>query len=259
MGKVFAAIMIIVALIAVPFAFTEFLETGDGAPLFWAIGISIFIVWSLWSYRKQKRRETRVSRWVDGQVGVGRLQSWRRVGQDGARTYSLVMDIEGETGERFQGQITVPIGRRRLDGLYVGMLIPVVYRPQYKLDLALPSYHYSKPAQFFYDYICLRDGLVDQQTLNADYWGVPAKARMIRVTPTGRYQGPAQEFQFQLAVYPTDRAPFEATARKFVTPYEQRLFQVSPELDVKYVPQSPGVVVLRTPAHSKQLGKGVGK
>lgn len=218
-------------------------------------GLALVIILIIWAGIQvyQKTRLSRVKGWTDGRVGVGRLRSWRHKGREGARTYVLELDIEDETGRRFQGHVVVPIGRRRLDALYPGMLLPIVYRPGFEQDISLPAYHYTKRAQLFYDYVCLREGLTDQYALNADYWGIPAKGRITGSKGTGRNYGAAYQYEFTLVVQPPNGQPFYAVSRKFVSAYEHRLLTITGEVDVKFLPQAPQVVVFRIPANTRAL------
>ncbi|MEJ5920319.1 hypothetical protein [Corynebacterium sp. H78] len=121
--------------------------------------------------------------WSDGHVGVGKVQSYTYTGSKngGIRVYNIAMDVQGDDGVQFQGQLRAPVGRKKLAFLDRKPLVPVMYRESQPTKLMLPERNYLGPAQLFFNEFCRRHGLIDDGAYNADLHGVPITAEVLSI------------------------------------------------------------------------------
>lgn len=192
-----------------------------------------------------------VDRWKDGLVGVGTVTNIKHVGlKRGVREYAIALDVESQTGARFQSTLQVPIGRRKLGGIQPGELIPVVFRHAKPQHLEVPQYQMETPAMLMYDYVLQREGLIDQATINANYRGLPAKTRLLSIQPLGARIRNYYSYRLELEIYPPRAAPFRVTKHVYLNDYHHGLVAHAQSLDVKFLPANPQQIVVKIPSDS---------
>lgn len=190
--------------------------------------------------------------WKDGRVGVGTVQSYERSGlKYGVRSYELKMQVEGEDGTLFDGELLVPVGKRRLGALHQGLRLPVIYREKKPKKLFVPHGPYAKRAQLFYDFLEVRDGRIDQHTLNAGYFGLPARAVIVQEMSDGLVFPGKERLHFQLDMFTPEGHRFPAQATLLADQYQKELLRKARYVEAKYLPQAPERVALRIPKAPK--------
>ncbi|MEJ5997510.1 hypothetical protein [Corynebacterium sp. H130] len=196
---------------------------------------------------------TNVARyWKDGRVGVGTVRSYQRLGlKKNVRSYELKMQVEGEDGALFDGTLVVPVGRRRLGALHQGLRLPVIYREKKPAKLFVPHGPFTQRAQLFYDFLDVRDGRVDQHTLNAGYFGQPARAVIVQEMSDGLVFPGKERLHFTVNVFTPDGRQFPAEATLLADKYEKGLLHKARYVEAKYLPEAPERVALRIPKAPK--------
>lgn len=194
-----------------------------------------------------------VDKWDDGLVGVGTVKSYKHVGlRGGIREYSIDLLVESQTGKVFDGTLKCPIGRRRLAGLQPGSLLPVVFRESNPKILEVPQFQLETPAMLMYDYAQQRAGLIDQATINANYQGIPAWAKLQWIQPSGARIMHNYGYNLDLEVYPPRGPSFRVRKHMFLNDYQHSLFINTQSVDVKFLPADPQQIVVKIPSDSKR-------
>ncbi|MEJ6013493.1 hypothetical protein WG936_06560 [Corynebacterium sp. H127] len=186
--------------------------------------------------------------WTDGKVGVGRVRDYHHMYRVNNRhVYRINMQVEGEDGAIFAGSLKSTVGSRRLSKLTPNTMIPVIYQASKPEKLYVPHGPLQHRAQLFYDYACQREGILDQQTLNAQYWGNEARAIIADMQQTGRKHEDALEWNLSLNVTTPTGQQFPASARLYLTEEKYLQLRNASYVEVKYLPADPSVVAVRIP------------
>ena len=194
-----------------------------------------------------------VDKWKDGLVGVGTVKSYKHVGlRGGIREYSIDLLVESQTGKVFDGTLKCPIGRRRLAGLQPGSLLPVVFRESNPKILEVPQFQLETPAMLMFDYVQHRAGLIDQATINANYQGIPAWAKLLWIQPSGARITHNYGYNLDLEVYPPRGPSFRVRKHMFLNDYQHSLFINTQSVDVKFLPADPQQIVVKIPSDSNR-------
>ncbi|MEJ5928296.1 hypothetical protein WG915_06655 [Corynebacterium sp. H128] len=194
------------------------------------------------------------ARWREGRVGVGTVQSFSRSGlRKGVRAYQIKMDVESEDGARFQGSMVAAVGRRRLGSVVPGAQFPVIFQPKKPAALYVPHGPFRERAQLFFDFVCLRDGFLDQATFDAMYHGAPARATIIQHSVTGRTIPGKHEVQLKLTVFTPHGESFPSTATLFVDSYEKASLVQANYVEARYLPHWREKVAVQIPRLPQEL------
>lgn len=237
------------------YLFTVDSNTHSFVPLDWAgtvFGASCVITAVLIGLLSKLYPSNVAKYWKDGRVGVGTVESYQHIGlKKGIRNYELKMQVEGEDGAINQRVLSVPVGRRRVDALHQGQRLPVIYRASKPAKLYVPHGPLRKRAQLFYDYVCVRDGLIDQHTLNAGYFGQPARAVVTQVSSEGLIIPGKERLHFAVDVFTPDGRQFASRATVLADSYQKDLLARARYVEARYLPHAPERVALRIPKAPK--------
>lgn len=242
---------ILIPIFGIRWVFVEHPEWSSDAQGFAGVGfifLAMFAVAWIGNFYPKNIAEY----WNDGKVGIGRVKTYTRSGlKNGVRNYDVDVDVIGEDGEAFSGRLSVPVGRRRLAALHEGLWLPVIYRAKKPQKLFVPHGPLLTRAQLFYDYMNLQQGRLDNETLQAGYFGLPARAVVTDASFGGLEVPGKARVDLSLDVFTPDGHQFPSTATLLADKYEAELLKEARYLEVKYLPHSPGKVAVKIPKRPK--------
>ncbi|MGV0409094.1 hypothetical protein ACUY3S_06265 [Corynebacterium resistens] len=214
----------------------------------WFFGaIFILIIVSFLPKRKPSKKR---------RIGVGQILSMRIENKRLPTSKQLVtfqVAVEPEHGAPFQDTFTHTVTKERLPLLQPGIMFPLTYKVQH-VDSSTPdtgtikgissnsSFH--EQAKQFFNHVRIRDGVIDQATLHADYNGEPAQAQIENIFPTGRQFRGLREFQLALTVHSPNVLPYQVTKNLVLLEFEAAAAQPGTIVPARIIPHSPDAIAI---------------
>lgn len=211
-------------------------------PLLFLGVIAVFIAGIVQIARRSKPLE-----WPNAHIGVGRVEKYYNQYFDDSHSYewvSIQLSIEAENGTHFNAVLKRPLRRHHFYRLQEGMLIPVMFRPERPDDVRIAQGDHQYRAQLFLNQVRIRDGILDEASVEADLRGYPAYARIEWVRPTGRDFRGLKEWQLGLTVFPPVGQPFPVSKTQTLLDFEMESAKPGRIVPIRILPNSPNAIAV---------------
>lgn len=229
------------------------LAIGGNTEAATALGVAIGVVFTLGlmvlvSSVVRQARGVMPTKYARGEVGIGTITAVEPTGTsiNDNPVLRLRVTVTTSEGEMFDSVAEQLVPLHQMHEIAVGLKVAVRYLPDDRREVVLDNSGDSR-AQEAFDRAMLAEGLTSQRSLDIGRRGMPAKAVITSMEPTGILRNGNPELTIGLSITEPNGEQHRTTTTKVLSTRMVGHVQPGAVVDVRYLPGNLDEVVLALP------------